>query len=128
MHQSNTNLNQAGITITSNIRPLSGTNQPFSSEQVIEIFQSKYTNFADRKANAIVRFCRERETGFYYEEIANVIKMTQFAIRDLREGVIEMNQALINICQCASSPFKKQKCSDELKFVPLLPGFLDCFK
>ena len=36
--------------------------------------------------------------------------------------------AILKICEVASIPFKKTKASDELKYIPLLPEFLNCFK
>ena len=101
----------------------------YPSEKVIEIFESQYTEqLSDRKANAIKKFCLERKDGFYYHELKNLIKMVVYGIEDLNKGVMEMNQALKNICDCASLPFKKNQASDELYFVPLLPKFLSSFK
>lgn len=54
--------------------------------------------------------------------------MVNFAISDLRAGVQEMVGAIVKICEVASIPFKKTKASDELKYIPLLPEFLNCFK
>jgi hypothetical protein len=103
---------------------------PYTSDKVIEIFESPYTEqLNDRKANAIIKFCKERRDGFYYEELTNLIKMVNYAVRDLIDvGVVEMNNALRAICECASAPFKKNRTSDELEFVPVLPVFLNCFK
>jgi hypothetical protein len=86
------------------------------------MFESKYTEMlGDRKASAIVRFCKERSDGFYYEEIESLCKMVEYAIRDLRAGVIEMTSALQKLCETSSVPFKKTKASDELRYVPILP-------
>lgn len=99
------------------------------SEKVIEIFESSYTEqLHDRKANAIIKFCRERKDGFFYQELGNLIKMVNYAIKDLNEGVLEMNQSLKYICDCSSFPFKKIRASDELEYVPLLSKFLTSFK
>ena len=113
----------------------STTNSPLplfdlaTSEKVIEIFESQYTEqLLDRKANAIIKFCRERKDGFYYQELSNLIKMVNYAIKDLNEGVQEMNQSLKCICECAAFPFKKIRASDELEYVPLLSQFLSSFK
>ena len=103
--------------------------QPMTADQVIEIFESQYTEqLADRKANAIIKFCRERKDGFYYKELQNLIKMVNYSVQDLNTGVIEMNQALRYICESASYPFKKNRASDELEFVPLLSEFLSSLK
>lgn len=99
------------------------------SDKVIEIYESPYTEqLNDRKANAIIKFCRERKDGFFYQELGNLIKMVEYAIKDLNEGVLEMNQSLKYICECASFPFKKIRASDELEYVPLLSKFLTSFK
>ena len=101
----------------------------YTSEKVIEIFKSQYTEqLNDRKANSIVFFCRENKTGFFYQELLNLIDIINFAVLDLKKGVKEMNNSLIAICECASYPFKKNKASNEIKFVPKLPEFLNCFK
>jgi hypothetical protein len=93
------------------------------------MFESQYTEqLSDRKANAIVRFCRERKDGFFYEELEALCRMVNYAIADLKSGVYEMAGAIVKITEVASLPFKKNKASDELKFVPLLPEFLNCFK
>lgn len=99
------------------------------SEKVIEIFESQYTEqLTDRKANAIIKFCRERKGGFFYQELGNLIKMVNYAIQDLNAGILEMNQSLKFICECAALPFKKIRASDELEYVPLLSQFLTSFK
>lgn len=55
------------------------------------MFESQYTEqLNDRKANAIIRFCRERKEGFYYEELESLCKMVNYAINDLRNGTVEM--------------------------------------
>lgn len=101
----------------------------YSAYKVIEMFESQYTEqLSDRKANSVIKFCRERKDGFYYEELDCLCKMVNYLIRDLKNGVQEMATAIIKICEVASLPFKKTKASDELKFVPLLPQFLNCFK
>ena len=117
--------NQSHI-VTNNPIPLFDIS---TSQKVIEIFESQYTEqLNDRKANAIIKFCRDRKDGFYYQELSNLIKMVNFAINDLNEGVQEMNQSLKSICECASFPFKKIRASDELEYVPLLSQFLSSFK
>ncbi|KRX04785.1 Armadillo-type fold [Pseudocohnilembus persalinus] len=104
-------------------------NQPLTAQSVLQMFESQYTEqLNDRKANAIVRFCRERRDGFYYEELESLCKMLKYAINDLQQGIPEMAQSISKICEVASLPFKKTKASDELKYVPILPEFLNCFK
>jgi len=39
-----------------------------------------------------------------------------------------MAEAIISICESGSHPFKKNKASDDLEFVPLLPNFLNTFR
>lgn len=44
-----------------------------TANKVLEMFTSQYTEqLADRKAEIIVRFCRQRKDGFYYEEILEI--------------------------------------------------------
>ena len=69
-----------------------------------------------------------RKDGLYYEELEYLCKMVNYAISDLKGGVQEMVGAIVKICEVASIPFKKTKASDELKYIPLLPDFLNCFK
>lgn len=85
------------------------------------MFESEYTEqLGDRKASAIVRFCKERSDGFYYQEIEALCKMVEYAIRDLKAGVMEMTAAIQKLCETSSIPFKKVKASDELKYVPIM--------
>lgn len=66
-----------------------------AATRVLEMFESKYTEqLGDRKASAIIRFCKERADGFYYEEIEHLCKMVEYAIRDLKGGVLEMSTAI----------------------------------
>jgi len=93
------------------------------------MFESQYTaQISDRKANAIVRFCRERSEGFFYDELTAVIKMTQYAIADLKSGVIEMKQAIEQVLEVSKLRFRRKKASDELVYVSLLPRFLECLR
>jgi len=39
-----------------------------------------------------------------------------------------MNNAIISICEAVNNPFIKERASDQLDFVPLLPIFLNTFK
>jgi hypothetical protein len=39
-----------------------------------------------------------------------------------------MADAIIAICESGSNPFKKNKSSDDLEFVPLLPVFLNTLR
>ncbi len=72
------------------------------------MFESQYTEeLNDRKANIIVRFCRDRKDGFYYHELQSLCKMVRYALRDLKKGVIEMSTAIQKICQTGGQPFKK---------------------
>ncbi len=123
---SNTMPNQSHLAVTTNISPIFDAS---TSEKVIEIFESQYTEqLNDRKANSIIKFCRERKDGFFYQELSNLIKMVNYAVKDLNDGVQEMNQSLKHICECAAFPFKKIRASDELEYVPLLSQFLSSFK
>ena len=100
-----------------------------SAFKVLDMFESQYTEqLQDRKANAIVRFCKERKDGFYYEELQSLIKMVNYSIADLKAGVLEMANAIVKIQEVAGLPFKMNKTSDQLKYVPLLPEFLNSFK
>jgi len=54
--------------------------------------------------------------------------MVDYSIQDLKNGATEMNNALRAICECVGRPFYKERASDELDFVPLLPKFLNTFK
>lgn len=37
------------------------------AHEVIDMFESEYTkNLPDRKANALINYCRQRPGGFYY--------------------------------------------------------------
>lgn len=103
------------------------------------MFKSQYTDqLADRKADIIVRFCRGRKDGFYYEEINEVLELVDLAIKDLIVNkyhigitlfrIIEMTTAIQKICEVASMPFIRLKTSDELKYVPKLSDFLNTFK
>ena len=59
------------------------------------MFNSQYTDqLADRKADIIVRFCRGRKEGFYYEEINEVILIVDMAIKDL----------VVNKYDCCGTP------------------------
>lgn len=69
----------------------------------------------------IITFCQQRQDGFFYEELGDLIKMVEYSTESLNEGVLEMDQSLISILQCASLPFRKNKASDELKYASLLP-------
>jgi hypothetical protein len=58
-----------------------------TAAKVLEMFNSQYTEqLADRKADIIVRFCRTRKDGFYYEEINELLSIIELAIRDLVHG------------------------------------------
>lgn len=93
------------------------------------MFESKFTEqLTDRKATCIIRFCQERPNGFKYSELKQLIKMVQYSIDDLFKGAQEMSQALQSICEVVCRPFQKERASDELDFVPLLPDFLNTFK
>ena len=62
-----------------------------NTEKVIELFESDYTDqLYDRKANAIIKFCKERKDGVFYDEIENVTKIARYAVRDLNEGVVTL--------------------------------------
>lgn len=100
------------------------------SANVIEIFESPYTDqLNDRKASSIIQFSKQRREGFYYEELPNLIKIMEYCVKDLiDENVEEMEQAIACICECATFNFKKNKASDELEYVPLIPKFLNTFR
>lgn len=54
--------------------------------------------------------------------------MVDYAIKDLKNGVLEMTAAIQKLCETSSLPFKKTKASDELKFVPILPKYINSFR
>lgn len=55
-----------------------------SAAKVLDMFHSQYTDqLADRKADIIVRFCRARKEGFFYEEINELLAIVELAIHDL---------------------------------------------
>ena len=86
------------------------------------MFESAYTEqLNDRKAALIIDFCKERQEGFYYEELHDLIKMVKYSTECLDAGVKEMDKSLICVLECASLPFKKNKASDELNYSMMLP-------
>lgn len=95
------------------------------------MFQSEYTEaLYDRKANAIIKFCEDRPQGFFYEEIEGLTQLFDFARADLFEKeVLEMVPALktmlMVISQDSNNMFNKNAGSDELRYLRLVPTFLD---
>ena len=60
-------------------------------QKVLELIRSAYTEqLYDRKANAILKFCRERKDGFYYDEITGLQEVVETIIHDLKEGVVRI--------------------------------------
>ena len=58
-------------------------------QKVLEIFRSDYTEqLYDRKANYIIKLCKERKNGFYYHEVEDVSKIISYAINDLNNGIV----------------------------------------
>lgn len=106
---------------------------PFTPQidEVIEMFRSEYTEaLYDRKANAIIKFCENRSQGFFYEEIDGLTQLFDFARVDLFEsGMLEMVPAiqamLLVISQDPNNMFNKNAGSDELRYLRLVPTFLD---
>mmetsp|Transcript_35571 Transcript_35571/g.32054 ORF Transcript_35571/g.32054 Transcript_35571/m.32054 type:complete len:196 (+) Transcript_35571:57-644(+) len=99
------------------------------TKKVLEMFESTYTEqLYDRKANYILKFCKQRKDGFFFEEIQDITKIIEYSIKDLNEGVMEMRNAIKKIAEIASMPFLKRKSSDEYVFSKHLPEFLNSFK
>ena len=60
-----------------------------TTKKILELFESEYTEqLYDRKATTILKFCKERKEGFYYDEIEDLTKIIQYAVRDLGEGIV----------------------------------------
>ena len=60
-----------------------------TTKKILELFESEYTEqLYDRKANTILKFCKERKEGFYYDEIEDLTKIIQYTVRDLGDGVV----------------------------------------
>lgn len=58
-------------------------------KKVLDLLRSTYTEqLYDRKANYIIKFCRERKDGFYYDEIPDLREIVETTISDLKEGVV----------------------------------------
>jgi hypothetical protein len=61
------------------------------THKILEIFESPYTDqLYDRKASYILKFCKIRKDGFFYEEIPNLTRIIEYAIRDLNEGAVNI--------------------------------------
>jgi len=99
--------------------------------KVLELLRSTYTEqLYDRKASAIRKFCKERKDGFYYDEIPGLCEIVHTIINDLKEGIQEMRDPLVKICEILSLPFLKKKASDEYycQKNKTLPPLLNAFK
>ncbi|EAR84467.2 hypothetical protein TTHERM_00691650 (macronuclear) [Tetrahymena thermophila SB210] len=82
-----------------------------AANKVLQMFESEYTEqLGDRKASSIIRFCKERSDGFYYQEIEALCKMVEYAIADLKKGVVEMTAAIQKLCETSThyNKFKLQ--------------------
>lgn len=79
-------------------------------EKVLDMFHSPYTKeLTDRKADTIIRFCRQRTEGFLLEEINQLISILELSIA---ENDSLMHPAIEKICETASKPFVKLRTSD----------------
>ena len=59
------------------------------SKKVLDLIRSTYTEqLYDRKASYILKFCKERKEGFFYEEIPALREIVETVINDLKEGVV----------------------------------------
>ena len=59
------------------------------TKKILELFESSYTEqLYDRKANYILKFCRARKDGFFYDEIGDLTRIIEFSIKDLLDGVV----------------------------------------
>ena len=109
--------------------------QPFipQIQKVLEMFESEYTeNLHDRKAKSIINFCKLRPNGFYYQEIEPLTKVFNYAKDDLFNGVYEMIPAIETILNVDTTDkfamFNKNAASDELRYLRILPAFLNSLK
>lgn len=58
-------------------------------KKVLELLRSAYTEqLYDRKASEILKFCKARKEGFYYDEIPDLKEIVETTINDLKEGVV----------------------------------------
>jgi hypothetical protein len=59
------------------------------TKKILELFESSYTEqLYDRKANYILKFCRVRRDGFFFDEIGDLTKIVEYSIKDLLDGVV----------------------------------------
>ena len=66
-------------------------------KKVLDIFESNYTDqLYDRKANFIVKLCKERKDGFNYYEIEDISKLVKYAVNDLNQGIVKSSHNNIN--------------------------------
>ncbi len=83
----------------------------------------------DRKAKAILKFCKDRENGFFYEEIQGITRLFELAKNDLFNGVEEMVPAIQKVLEVdtpdKNNMFNKNSGSDELRYLKFMPTFLD---
>ena len=73
----------------SNIADTKKTIEIIDTKKILEIFESQYTEqLYDRKANYILKFCKSRKEGFYFDEIPELTRIVEYSILDLNEGVV----------------------------------------
>lgn len=74
----------------SNIGESKKTVEIIDTKKILEIFESQYTEqLYDRKANYILKFCKTRKDGFYFDEIPELTRIVEYSILDLNEGVVK---------------------------------------
>jgi len=68
-------------------------------QKVLDLLRSVYTEqLYDRKATMIIKFCKERKDGFYYDEIPGLCEILETIINDLKEGVVVfINLSVVNV-------------------------------
>ena len=99
-----------------------------SLARAIDLITSKYTaQLLDRQAYMIKKLCGPNSPyadGFLYREIEQLIELFALLFARIQEGTNELIPALKTLLSHCKHEFRKEKTSDEIKYVPRLPEFL----
>lgn len=99
-----------------------------NTKKVLELFESEYTEEVyDRKMRFVEKLCEERPEGFFYDELADLIKIANYTIRDYLSLNMEMRKALIELLETLKRGFNRRKSFDHIIHYSNLPSLLNCF-